>query len=342
MMPAALGAPVEVHVDDAGFCGGATSHGSGVAALSLQRVSGDGETRLPYAASGSAAGSPMSSIANRPDVDTYFHPVTNGFRGIVVLRPAPGALELRLRTWDLSGGLVSDLALPVRTIAPLPDGGSVAVLWDPAGVPGANPSLAWIDASGGVTRTVPLDNDVGHLIVNWPTGHVFAFVGGTSARATQGRWYDGAGTPLTPWFVLPLTKGSGGYQRLLADGVVALGNQEGPWLTAVRDGVAGTEAVPAWLAARPDTRLVTIRGGRGYAVLPVTGSGAFEIATSAGESCGIVTVPQPGSGADSAPWSPARLDVGWDGSVFQTFLVQAPGSPSPQRCVFRWWPGVLQ
>jgi hypothetical protein len=285
----------------------------------------------------------MSAIAgNGTDTDTYFHPVTNGFRGTVILRGGP-TLDFRLRTWDLSGGLVSDLPLEARSIAPLPDGSSIAVVSPPAAAsPPANPSLVWVDAAGQVTRTVALDDDVYRVIVNWPTGHLFAFVGGTSSRRTHGRWYDGAGSPLTSWFDIPISKGDGGYQRLLADGVVALGTPGQPWSAAVRDGVTGTEPVPGWLAARPGTRLVTIRGGRGYAVLPNSGTGSFEIVATTGDSCGTVTVPQPSSDTSVAVFPPPRLDVGWDGTVFQSFMIQAAGSTSPGRCVFRWWTALLE
>ncbi len=157
---------------------------------------------------------------------------------------------------------------------------------------GANPSLVWIDPGGRVTRTVPLDGGTYCAIVNWPTGHVFAFIAGTSVRPTQGQWYDAARAPLTPWFDVGIGKGRGGYQRLNADGVVALGTLGLRWVTAVREGEAGTEVLPAWLAARPGTRLVTVRGGRGFAVLPAAGIGSLEIVTTAGESCGTVTMPE--------------------------------------------------
>jgi hypothetical protein len=218
--------------------------------------------------------------------------------------------------------------------------GSLAVLASPGSA--ANAQLAWVDAGGDVTRTVQLDADVSRVVANWTTGHIFAFIGGTSTRPTRGRWYDAAGAPLTAWFDIAIDKGKGSYQRVLADGVVALGTVGFPWAIAVRDGVAGSEEVPAWLAARPRTRLVTIRGGRGYAVLPNDGAASFEIVAADGESCGTVTLPQPSFDTSAASWSPPRLDVGWDGTVFQTFMTQAPGSPSPQRCVYRWWPALLE
>lgn len=343
LMPAPIAAPVEVHQDQVDDCYGATSHPSGVAALGVHVDSSDSEARFPYAASGSSAGPAMASIrGNANDPDTYFHPVSQGFRAVVVLRPSPMTLDYRVRTWDLAGALTSDLAMQVRTIAPRPDGGSVAVV-DASTAPSTRTELVWIDADGHVTHTVPLDNDVDRVIVNWSTGHLFAFVGGLSTRPTQGRWYDGSGTPLTPWFDIAVQKGSGFYQRLLQGGVIALGNQGGPWATAVQDGVDGTEAVPAWLAARPGTRLATIRDGRGFAVLPATGIDSFEIVTMDGQSCGTVSLP-PLSADDGAVAAFPRplLDVGWDGTVFQSALVQVPGAPSPQRCVFRWWPALLR
>jgi len=343
MMPGALATPIEVHIDGVDFCYGATSHPSGVVALGTLPVSnGGGDTRFPYSAAGAALGPAMGPLQNNGgDADTWFHPLTapDGWRGV--------GLDGHILTWDPAGHPTGDLALGAFTITPLPDGaGSVVVVPGPppsSSSPAGTTELTWVDAAGVAFRTVLLDQDPFRAIVDWDNGHLFALLGGLSSRPTQGRWFDRDGVALTDWFVIPVGKGSGGSEHLLGGGLVAFGTVGGPWLLALRDGVAGTEPAPGWLAARPSTRLATIRGGRGFAVMPATGIGLLELVTTAGESCGTVALPPPDAAAGTVPsFPPPRLDVGWDGTVFQSVLVQVPGQPSPLRCVFRWWPALLR
>ncbi len=298
-----------------------------------------GTVAQAYSASGFAQGPSMPDVStSAPDTELAILPVTSGFQTIMNPYAGGGAFAPRLRTYDLRGGVVNDAPVDARSIAPMPGGGSVAVLL--AAPPATGVSLAWLDGAGQVTRTVPLDNDVYRVLVSWDTGHLFAFVGGLPNRPAQGRWYDAAGAPLTAWFPLAIDKGSGGYQRLLADGVIAIAGS-GAWVTAVRDGFEGTVPVPAWLSARPGTRLVTIRDGRGFAVLPSSGIGSFEVVTTSGESCGTVTLPPAPAELGPLPaYPPPRLDVGWDGTVIESIFT--PTGEFVGVCTLQWWPGLLR
>ena len=131
--------------------------------------------------------------------------------------------------------------------------------------------------------------------------------------------------------------------HLLLDGTIALGDGSA-WRGIFRDGVAGMDPAPSWLASRPATRLATIRGGRAYAVLPFSGAGdqtAFEIVAASGESCGTVTLPAPAA-ESGVGRTPIALDVGQDGTVLQTESLTGDPLGSGIHGEFRWWPGLLR
>jgi hypothetical protein len=262
------------------------------------------------------------------DVDPWFHWTSLGYHGIVHVGAAPG---LPLRAWDVTGATIATSTDQVFYSAPDGQGGSVALGKDVDLASGAAfpTHLAWVDARGATLRAVTLEEEARVVMVNFATGHAVAITRGPAARA---RWFDGIGTPLTPWFdlgaeLVPSTV------HLLLDGTVVV-NDGGTWDVALSDGVGAPGVVPAWLAARPNTRLAGIRGGRGYAVLPFDPTPArFEVVTAAGQSCGVVTLPPP-SGA-------FRLSVGQDGTLIELHDVQVPSDPQG-ACVFRWWPALLR
>jgi hypothetical protein len=136
--------------------------------------------------------------------------------------------------------------------------------------------------------------------------------------------------------------------HLLVDGGIAVSDGSA-WRGIFRDGVARIEPPPGWLAARPGTRLATVRGGRAYAVLPMPGGpqggtgdqATFEIVAASGESCGTVTLPAPAAEA-GVTRTPTALDVGQDGTVIQTENVGIEGPSFGIHGEFRWWPGLLR
>jgi hypothetical protein len=270
------------------------------------------------------------------DVDPWFHWTAAGYQGLV--HEVGVVPALFLRTWDAHGAIVQSGSTWAGWSAPDGKGGTVLVSAAPGGS-----ALQWVDASGAVTRSVPLDAAPGIVAVIWGTGHVVAVVTGPSARA---RWFDGTGASLTPWFDVG-TSATGTSVHLLLDGRVAL-SDGGTWNAVLADGVDRADAVPAWLASRPGTRLATIRGGSGYAVLPFEGQGdpaRVEVLTPAGDSCGTVALPAPAALPPGVDATPTRLDVGQDGTVLQTVMFGGTGSVSlgsGVHCEFRWWPGLLR
>src|SRR5439155_20024052 len=76
------------------------------------------------------------------------------------------------------------------------------------------------------------------------------------------------------------------------------GYRTSEWLRVIAGGAQSAQPAPEWLTSRPNTRIVPIRGGRGYAVLREGGPGGavscgdrLEILTSAGNSCGTFDYP---------------------------------------------------
>ena len=100
---------------------------------------------------------------------------------------------------------------------------------------------------------------------------------------------------------------------------------------------------PAWLLARPDTKISMAHGGRAYAVLPSQSrdsspdcSQTVEVVATSGKSCGTAkfTVSQ-------TRCTTLSIDVGYDGTVLQQ-LPPATMSDNPGSCTMRWWPGFLR
>jgi hypothetical protein len=297
--------------------------------------------------------SPVPFGGGSSDVDPWFHGTSSGYHAIVydLVRYQPLVFRT-FRTFDASGRQLADLGQLATSSAPDGQGGSVVLAQDfrralrsggpshaPQYVPVVGPMLLeWVDAAGGVTRSVEVGGNPAFVVVNQATGHTVAIGLGAAAQA---RWFDATGQPLTPWFTVGDVTGTS--IRALLDGTVVL-SDDGPWDVALKDGVSQPFGVPAWLAARPFTRLATIRGGRGYAVVPLdatSGDAArVEIVTASGQSCGTFAVPAPTITATDVS-TPRRLDVGQDGTLLQQVSSAVPG-PGGTQCVFQWWPALLR
>ncbi len=279
------------------------------------------------------------------EIDPWFHWVTGGYHGIV---HDPGVTPpVLLRVWDTAGApLVDVTSLLAMTSAPDGTGGTVLVakVWDPTKTPpqGAT-QLAWVDASGHVTRSAVIDADPMLVQVAWGTSHVLTVVpGAPSARA---RWFDGTGTPLTPWFDInvAIAPTDAGAMHLLLDGTVVL-SVAGQWRATFTDAAAHADPAPSWLASRPNTRLATIRQGSGYAVLSALPGGdqdRFEILKPSGETCGWILLPfQPCD--PGVVRTPQRLDVGQDGTLIQTVSRTGASLGMGGHAAWRWWPALLR
>ncbi len=188
----------------------------------------------------------------------------------------------------------------------------------------------------------------GRILVVWEGGKTCG--PGTIAA----RWFAPNGSPLTEVFVAAV--GAGWLPSVLArlpDGSLALKDEAGEWQLRFADGVAGAEPAPAWLAARPGTRLRLARGGRAVALypanqpVPASPAAWVEVLTPAGESCGVTDFPA----ADWSGWgwwTPLdTFDIGTDGTIVQTVSDLPTGSctaPSGDVlgcCLYRYWPRAL-
>lgn len=331
-------------------CWRATSDRSGEVALGFL---GAGEVHFDlYPSDGSSQLGSATHLfaegAQVTDLDPVFHATSAGFAGIVHDPPPPVAL----RSFDTTGRALATTRDEAVSSAMAPDGGTVMLgrSFD-SGTASLGPTtIEWLDASGDVLRTSPpLDANPTMLLVDWSSGHVLTLDPGTGGAGTlRARWYDAAGAPLTPWFDAGATL-DGGHAtlHLLVDGGIALGDGS-VWRGVFRDGVAGIDAPPAWLADRPGTRLATVRGGRAYAVLPMPGPGAqatdettFEVVTPSGESCGKVSLPAPPA-EQGVTRTPTALDVGQDGTVLEIDALAGPAFPTHLHGEFRWWSGLLR
>jgi hypothetical protein len=329
------------------FCDDATSNPAGQVALGFGGAFSVGiGTRYDlYAAGGAPQNVSLGPVIGTEHavIDPWFHPTGAGYQG---LYHEPGLEPPQvLRSWDAAGTSLGDSTRFAVSSAPTVDGASIVLgqEFDATRMPSLGAThLDWTDASGHVTQSVPLDRAPDHLLQAFGTRHV-AVLDATSTP-WKARWFDAAGAPLTAWFdVGGSTQGGGPYLQLLADATTVALSDGASWVAVLRDGVASADAAPSWLASRAGTRFAKIRQGTGYAVLalPRAEAARFEVLTAAGDSCGFVTVPAPAP-PNGQTWTPQRLDVGGDGTLFQVVNRTGGDLDGSVHCAFRWWPGLLR
>ena len=110
------------------------------------------------------------------------------------------------------------------------------------------------------------------------------------------------------------------------------------------DSLATTgSAPPAWLAARPDTKIHMARNGSAYAMLSLANvrespdcAQRLEIVSASGKSCGTATFFVSRGACQSG-----SLDVGYDGTVIQQLPreMETTDSSGNATCTWRFWPG---
>jgi hypothetical protein len=186
----------------------------------------------------------------------------------------------------------------------------------------------------------------GHSLVLWD-----GTVSGLAAGHIAARWFDRVGTPLTPVFdggtaASPATlvlRPLPGLSLVLQDG--------GNWVRHYPDGQPKFNAAPAWLAAKPDTRVEIIRASvqKAVALLPPAGqqlavcTQTIEIHAAAGNLCGTVSFP-----VTAGPCFAQSIDVGRDGTVIQQLpqdlesCVDNGHGSQDCSCTHRFWPRLLQ
>jgi hypothetical protein len=156
------------------------------------------------------------------------------------------------------------------------------------------------------------------LVVLWPGNAV-----GLGADDFAARWFGPDANATTGWF----SAGRGASSRPavvlrpLAAGGAAL-QVDGNWTATFRSGVGSADAAFPWL--QPQFDLITIRQGRGYALIP-RGSNARDVlrlVSASGKSCADVR------------FSTQGLSVAPDGTVI--------GSQGDGGCTHPFWPGLLR
>ena len=100
---------------------------------------------------------------------------------------------------------------------------------------------------------------------------------------------------------------------------------------------------PAWLTARPDTKIHMARNGSAYAMLSLANvkespdcAQRLEIVSASGKSCGTATFFVARGACQSG-----SLDVGYDGTVIQQLPreMETTDSSGNATCTWRFWPG---
>ncbi|HVE84720.1 MAG TPA: hypothetical protein VND93_17815 [Myxococcales bacterium] len=252
--------------------------------------------------------------------------------------------------WSSTGDLLHESRLPANRIAPDFTSGAVVAFGteDPpwqvlvqrfgsGAAPRSGPVLV---ARVSYPVAVGVDTDRDALVL------FDGSAAGLPADHLGGRWFDPCGAALTEVFdtgvARPLGTSSGTLAPLY-DGSLAL-QLDGQWVA--RFAPRSTDLAgpaPAWLAAQPDTRLVWIRQGKGYALIPKAGDVAecrqqILLYTKAGQSCGGVTFT-----VDGLPCTTSEINVGPDGTVVQLSPRNLCLDPtcSSFRCSYSWWPGLL-
>jgi hypothetical protein len=162
------------------------------------------------------------------------------------------------------------------------------------------------------------DQNNNTLLVVWP-GNAVGF-GGDEFVA---RWFGGDEKPITGWF--SAGRGAGGNSAVVLRPVIGGGaamQVNGNWTLTFRSGVASADAPFPWLTSQTD--IMTIRGGRGYAVVSRGSNNrdVVQLFSASGQSCGAVR------------FSTQGLGVAPDGTVI--------GSQGDNGCTHPFWPGLLR
>jgi hypothetical protein len=256
-----------------------------------------------------------------------------------------------LDAWDDSGDLLAVDNSQVGGVAEDPLGGIVALKgqltsYDDHLVPRWRASL-------------PPDNpDPVGLAVDRSGNTLYLFDGTTrfGENTVAGIWFDHSGAAgsvfqmLGPQqdrafrlpFVLTARVGSGLFLSLEP-------SSSGPfstirWISQIDSLATSASPAPAWLQARPSTRLHMVHGGTAYAVLPVEAdtqdcAQTVEVINASGTSCGTAKFR-----AAQGVCRTGSIIVGYDGTVVQLAPDPDPAHHSwfgQATCYWHWWPGFF-
>ncbi len=276
-------------------------------------------------------------------------------RGAGVVR-FDGDAQGTLVSIDRKGALSEKAVGMARSVAAVPGGGTVVAEGGTLYTPGGRKLTAPLritrrDEGGSTVWSTPIPTSIvaepsdAQVYPN-SAGHVMVVVAvdGFQVRVV---WLDeqghiaSTGDPQGTFSSLAAIRAS----LELPGGLLAFGispaHSTGDWVV-VRDLDPHLDVAPCWLDQRKETRVFSIRGGRGYAVFHgTTFSGTetrtgLEIVTSSGESCGWVE----GSCGDPTPerCDLSAASVGLDGTLYQGGISKR----DPQECLVESWPALFQ
>jgi len=214
-----------------------------------------------------------------------------------------------------------------------------------------------IDASGRIRWTQPLPDVFGPrdskdtLVGVDRQGNVLALWRSQArygAGTWAGQWFDHAGNAGPVFQALSSGMGSGQLYERVGDGLFLSGfvsAGEAAWLGQFDAQATAMSAPPAWLAARPGKALHMVRGGKGYAVLPMSENSAaceqrVEVISPTGQLCGS-SLFSIGGGACVT----GSIAVGYDGTVVQQGPRERETCSANDHictCTYRYWPGFFR
>lgn len=177
--------------------------------------------------------------------------------------------------------------------------------------------------------------------------------------AVSAQWFDRDGAAMTGEFLLlersiadpcryvwletsPLVGGGVAVRRMAERFPASI---EAQALVVVASGADRAQPAPDWMTSRPGTRLVLLRSGQGYAVLPYGARGVdctqrVELLAADGTPCASIDFPISDGRCDTG-----ELSLGADGTVVQQLpaSMETPvDSTVAHTCTWRFWPQVLR
>jgi hypothetical protein len=299
-----------------------------------------------------------------PDGGSVRSPVekTTSFYFTVPLEHGAGVLrfdgdaQATLVGMDRTGALSEKAVGMARSAAAMPGGGTVIAEGGTLYTPGGRKLTAPLritrrDEGGSTVWSTPIPTSIvaepsdAQVYPN-TVGHVMVVVA-VDAFQVRVVWLDDQGRIASTGETQGTfsSRAAIGPSFELPDGSLAFGTSPahggGGW-SVVHDLDPHQDVAPCWLEERKETRVFSIRGGRGYAVFHgTTFAGTktrtgLEIVTSSGESCGWVEAscgdPTPG------PCDLSGASVGLDGTLYLGEISKR----QPQECLVESWPALLR
>ncbi|GAC1344044.1 MAG: hypothetical protein NVSMB23_18540 [Myxococcales bacterium] len=271
-------------------------------------------------------------------------------------------------SWTSSGGNAgSDRIRGDGLFAPDPDGGLFAVgrlTRSPEQLVPPPETIVQMFNSDATTRWGPLPLGTKAVVLGAGVdllGRAVVILDG-GPGSIDAVWFDQQGANLTGTFRVlsnfqagpstsfetsPLIGGGLALRRMDApSGGRASEVRTSEWVALLPSGRAAVDAVPRWLAQRPNTNMTPVRARRAYAFTP-WGTAATacdqraEIVARTGTGCGTADFP-----VDAAACTTRELRVGLDGTVLQMLPASReqnqPAGSTVYTCTLRYWPAAFR